>query len=210
MERTEIENDSAPDQAARITRPLASGLSVLAGVLRLLPLPPNFAPVGALGLFGGARLRSWQAFVVPMAVMLASDVLLAKLRGREYLFHPVTLFVYASFLIYVVIGRALRRTESPWWIAAASFLGSIQFFLVTNFGQWLVMGIAPGTKSILEPGQYYLTFAGLIECYAQALPFYRTTLLSDLLFTAVFFGLHALLTRTYFVAERVPVRKDRE
>jgi hypothetical protein len=210
MEPTQTISASGLDQPSRITRPLATGLSVLAGVLRLLPLPPNFMPIGALGLFGGARLRSWQAFVIPLAVMVVSDGLLGVLRGREYLFHPATAFIYASFLIYVLIGRALRRTESPWWIAAGSLLGSVQFFLVTNFGHWLMTGVAAGTRSILEPGQYYLTFAGLVECYTQALPFYRTTLLSDLLFTGVFFGLHALLTRTYFGAERVPVRKDLE
>jgi hypothetical protein len=160
-----------------------------------------------VGLFGGARLKTWQAVTLPLAMMLVSDGFLALLKGPHYVFHPAMPFIYASFLVYVLIGRALRNTESPLWIGCASLLGSIQFFLISNFGHWLMTGVPAGSKSVLELGQYYLTVGGLVQCYTQALPFFRTTLLSDLLFTGLFFGLHAMLTRLYFTAERVQVRK---
>jgi hypothetical protein len=191
----------------RLTRPLALVLTVLAGVLRFVRFWPNFSPIGALGLFGGARLRGWQAFIIPLVLMLVTNAILAVLNGGEYFFYRGLPFVCASFLLYVLIGRCLQGTENPLWVGAASLLGSIQFYLLTNFGHWLVMGVAAGSAAVLEPGQYYLTFAGLIECYVQAIPFFGTTLLSDLTFTAAFFGLHAILTRVYFVAERVPIRK---
>jgi hypothetical protein len=209
MQLIDKPQDKRPDPVEKISHPLAVVLTVGAGVLRLLPLPPNFQPAGAVGLFGGARLRTWQALALPLAMMLVSDGFLAILKGPHYVFHPATPFIYASFLVYVLIGRALRNTESPLWIGCASLLGSVQFFLISNFGHWLMTGVPAGSKSVLDLGQYYLTVGGLIECYTQALPFFRTTLVSDLLFTGLFFGLHALLTRLYFTAERVKVQKDR-
>jgi hypothetical protein len=158
-------------------------------------------PVGALGLFGGARLRSWHAYVLPLAVMACTDVILGMtLYG--YSFNP---FVYASFLLNVCIGRLLTGTESPFKIGAASLVCSIQFFLVTNFGVWLTGGL------------YEHTWAGLLRCYAMGLPFFGpeaplplgffgNTLVGDLSFTAVLFGAHAILSRTAFPAERVPAR----
>src|SRR5262245_33269920 len=134
-----------------MTRPLATGLAVAAGLLRLVPHPANLTPVGALGLFAGARLRSWHAFALPVLVMAATDAVLYATHG-----YPPSAFVYASFLVNVLIGRALTATESPWRIGAASFLCSLQFFLVTNFGVWLT-----------SPGPLYPhTPEGLLACYA--------------------------------------------
>lgn len=171
-------------------RPLATGLALLAGLARLMPLPSNFAPIGALGIFGGARLRTWQAYLLPLAVMAGSDLLLWVIRD----YPPFDPFVYFSFAIYVLIGRALVRTRSTWKIGAATLLGSVQFFLITNLGDWL---------DRVHP-MYPPTFAGLLECYAAALPFFRNTVLGDLFFTALFFALHAGLSRVAFPGERVP------
>jgi hypothetical protein len=161
---------------------LAIGLAVVAGLLRLVPHPWNMAPVGALGLFGGARLRGWLAYVLPLLVMVVTDGVLLVIslsRGTVPAVNEVTPFIYASFLVNVLLGRLLTRTRSPLWIGAAAVAGSVQFFLVTNFAFWL-------------SGYYGLTLAGLGECYVKAIPFYRGTLAGDVLYTGLFFGLHAL------------------
>ena len=44
-------------------RPLALALTVAGAVARLVPHPWNFAPVGGMSLFAGARLRGWQALL---------------------------------------------------------------------------------------------------------------------------------------------------
>ena len=103
-----------------------------------------------------------------------------------------TPFVYASFLINVWIGSRLRHTENPKWIASAALIGSVQFFLISNLAMW----IAPNSI-------YGHSLAGLFTCYAAAIPFFRNTLISDLLFAAVFFGLHAVLSRVVVRSERV-------
>jgi hypothetical protein len=88
-------------------------------------------PVGALGLYGGARLPLAQALTLPLAVMLATDLVLhfTVYPGRPIL----SGWVYASLMANVLLGRLLARTESPWKIGLVSGLGSLQFFLVTNF-----------------------------------------------------------------------------
>jgi hypothetical protein len=147
----------------------------------------NFAPVGALSLFAGARLRGWQAYLLPIALMAVTD----PFRGGYSFATP---FVYASFLINVWIGSRLRNTENPGWIAGAALVGSVQFFLLTNLAMWL----APHSL-------YAHTLGGLATCYVEGILFFRNTLLADLLFTAVFFALHAVLSRTVVRSERVAV-----
>jgi hypothetical protein len=167
------------------TRPLAVGL-VLLGVLGRLTQNLNFAPVGAVSLFAGARMRGWQAYLLPIALMAVTDPFL---HGYSF----TTPFVYASFLINVWMGSKLQRTEKPAWIGGAAVIGSLQFFLITNFGMWV------------NPAQtmYTHNFAGLGVCFVAAIPFFRNTLLADLMYSAAFFGLYALLTRTVVRSERV-------
>ncbi len=157
-------------------RPAALSLTVLGAAVRLLPHPPNFAPVGATSLFAGARLPRWQAYLVPLALMAITDPILSPLYG----FKPYTkflIFSYVSFLVSVWLGRLLRNTESISRIAAVTILNSIQFFLLTNFGSWLWFQAYPHTA------------AGLVSCYVGAIPFFGWTLASDVLYTAVLFGL---------------------
>jgi hypothetical protein len=177
-------------------RPLASSLAgaaaLLAGLWRVVPHPPNLTPVGALGIFAGARLRWASAFALPIAVMAASDAVLWLTVG-----YSPSLWVYASFLINVLLGRLLCRTEAPWRIGAVSLLASVQFYLLTNFGVWV------------SGGMYPQTLAGLGECYLAGLEFidnqspFVNTLLGDLAGSCVLFGAHAWLSRTRFPAERV-------
>jgi hypothetical protein len=178
----------SPEPAPTATgwRPLASllalAVAVLAGLWRVMPHPPNLTPIGGLGVFAGARLRLWQALALPVAVLLVSDAL----QG----FRPSPV-VYGSFLLNVLLGRLLYRSESPWRIGLVSVLASVQFFLVTNFGVW-----AGGTL-------YPQTLEGLGSCYLEGLPYFGNTLLGDLGFAVILFGAHALLTRTAFPMERI-------
>lgn len=164
-------------------RPLAIGLTILGGLLRATQ-HGNFAPVGALSLFAGARLRGWPAYLLPLALMAATDPFLGG-------YNVDTPFVYASFLLSVWIGGRLRKTENPAWIAAGALAGSVQFFLVTNFGSWLMWNLYPHTP------------AGLLQAYVMGIPFFWRTLASDAMYVALFFGLHAWLSRAVSPSERV-------
>ena len=107
-------------------------------------------------------------------------------------YSAATPLVYGSFLISVWIGGRLRASENPAWIGAASVAGSVQFFLITNFGSWMA-----------GHGTYSRTLSGVMACYAAGVPFFWRTLGSDLFYAGVFFGLHAWLSRTVVRRERV-------
>jgi hypothetical protein len=166
-------------------RPLALGLLVLGVLARVAPHPPNFAPVGSLSLFAGARLRGWMAYLLPLLLMAVTDPLVGG-------YSVATPFVYFSFLLSVWIGTRLRASQSVARVGAAALIASAQFFVISNFGMWL------GTA------MYPHTMAGLAACYVNAIPFYGPTLAADVLYTGVLFGLHAWLSRMVATGEQVP------
>lgn len=158
------------------TTAIALVLIVLGALLRLLPHAPNFAPVGAIALFGGALLSRRLALTVPMAAMLASDLIIG-------FYEPVVMgSVYASFLLIVLIGRWVGRRIGPLRVLGGALAGSVAFFLVTNAAVW---AFGHG---------YARDAAGWLQSYINALPFFRNTLLSDLLYSGAFFGLTAVVT----------------
>lgn len=169
-------------------RPLALTLTVFGALLRVLPHPPNFAPVGGTSLYAGARLRGWQAYLIPLAIMLVTDPLLAAIYGFKA-FSWMTPVIYACLMVNVWLGRTLRASESGTRIAATAFLGSLQFFVVTNLVMWM-----RGTM-------YTHDAVGLMTCYAAALPFFGRTLISDVLYSGFLFTAHAYLSRKAFPAE---------
>jgi len=75
-----------------------------------------------------------------------------------------------------LIGLAVRRSKSVETVIGASLLGSVSFFLATNWAVWQFTSM------------YAHTPAGLFNCYLMALPFFRGTLMGDLFYTAVLFG----------------------
>ncbi|MCS6866907.1 MAG: DUF6580 family putative transport protein [Gemmataceae bacterium] len=149
-------------------------LMLVAVVARLIPHPPNFTPIGALAMFGGASCADRRlGFFLPLVPLVISDCFLGL-----HILMPV---VYGSFAINVLLGRWLRSHRTVLSIAAVTFLGSLQFFLVTNFACWLLW--------------YPHTLEGLVACYVAALPFFHNTLLGDAVFVTALFGGLALAER---------------
>jgi hypothetical protein len=147
---------------------LISVLSIIlfAVVLRLVPHPANVAPIAAMALFGGLYLNKNYALVVPFIAMVVSDIFLG--------FHDTMVFVYGSFLLTGIIGLTLQKKKSLPTVFLASMFSSVLFFLITNFGVWLM-----GTM-------YMKNLNGLIQAYMYAVPFFRNTILGDLLYIGLF------------------------
>ncbi|MBT3539304.1 hypothetical protein HOF40_01255 [Candidatus Parcubacteria bacterium] len=149
---------------------LISILLVVGFGARLLPHPANFAPIGALALFGGLYLpRKW-ALILPLGAMLASDIIIGFYSWQ------IMLSVYVCFALVVGIGLLVRKNKKFHTILGGTVLGSILFFLITNAAVW-------GFGSI-----YTINFSGLMQSYYMALPFFRNSLLGDLFFTGVLVG----------------------
>lgn len=146
---------------------------LIAVVFRLVPHPANVAPIAAMALFGGVYINKRYALTVPLLAMFFSDVFLG--------FHSTMPFVYGSFVIIGFLGMYLKSRKRIANVFAASFVSSLLFFIITNFGVWFVGGLYPKTV------------AGLLQCYIYALPFFRNTLVGDLLYTAVLFGSYEFL-----------------
>jgi hypothetical protein len=157
---------------------LALGIIALAAALRIAPHPWNFTPVGAMALFSGAVIKNRRlAFVVPLLALFVGDIFIG--------FHRLMPIVYASFLLSVAIGFWLRDRRTAGRISAATLLGAIQFFLVTNFAVW-AFGLT-----------YPRTGAGLVACYVAGIPFFWNTLAGDAVYAVLFFGTFALAERLF-------------
>ena len=162
---------------------LALALVVLAAVLRIVPHPWNFAPIGAMALFSGAMIHDKRlALFFPLLTLIAGDLFIG--------FHKLILLVYASTLVSVVLGFLLRDPKTFWRIASVTLLGAIQFFLVTNFGVWLLLGTFPKTT------------LGLVACYIAGAPLFWNTLASDALYVTLLFGGFALAERFFPVFQK--------
>src|ERR1700730_13521094 len=152
---------------------LAAVMIILAAVLRIVPHPWNFTPIGAMALFSGAMFRDRRvAFLFPLVALFAGALVVGL--------HRLIPVVYASFLLSVLIGTWLANRCSISRIGGAVFFGALQFFLVTNFAAWQLFGT------------YQHTPAGLASCYIAGLPFFGNTLAGDTLYATLFFGTFAL------------------
>lgn len=162
---------------------LALTLLVFGIASRFFIHTPNFTPVLAIALFGGVYLRRSQALWVPLALMMASDLVLGL--------HSTIPFTWGSVLLVSLIGLWTRQNPSPLRIVSSTLVSAVLFFIVTNFGAWLAF--------------YPLTKAGFVECYTLAIPFFRTTLVSTLVYSVVLFGMYEWLARRVAGTRLAPV-----
>ncbi len=153
-------------------------LILLVAATRLVPHPENIAPITAMALFGGVYLPKKYAFIVPIGAMLISDYFIG-FYGREMF------FVYGSFLLSGVIGLWLRKNQQWKSIIGGTLLSSVLFYLITNFGVWL-----------LPHSSYSKDLSGLMQSYTMAIPFFRNSLLGDIGYTLLLFGSYQLLQRS--------------
>ena len=163
-------------EARRNTIIIAVILVVLGVAARLLPHEANFAPIAAMALFGAVYLSPRYALVLPLVALMISDLFIGfdSLASR--------LVVYGAFVLVGLIGLGVRRHKTVLTVVASSLAGSVVFYLITNL-VWLY----PATM-------YSHDIAGQISSYYNALPFFRGTLLGDLFYTVVLFGVYELAT----------------
>ena len=162
-----------------------AALIFIAALSRVLPHPPNFSPIEAVALFGGAYFasRRW-ALLVPLAAMFASDLALGLANGGiywDYFASAGYLLVYACIALSTLLGFRLRGKVSGSRVLGYSLAGSVLFFVVTNFGAWLGSPLYPQTP------------AGLAAAYVAGIPFFQWTVLGTLAYAALLFGGFALL-----------------
>lgn len=150
---------------------IAVTLVLLAATLRLLPHPENFAPITAVAIFGGAMLSRRLGVFVPLAAIIVTDMIIGL--------HDLIPVTWGSFALIALTSNVWLKKPTLPKGAALALGSSLFFFVTTNFAVWLTSGM------------YDRTLAGLARCFTLALPFFRNTLTSDLIYTGALFGLYA-------------------
>ena len=176
-----------------------TGIIGLAALSRLLPHPPNFTAIGAIALFGGAMYKHkiW-SFIIPLIALWASDLIINNaLYGSYYegfaWLTPGAAWIYLGVIAMVIIGILRIRKIGIKSIAIAGISASLVFFLLSNFGAWMVSGLYPPT------------FAGLMSCYVAGLPFLLSTMAGTLFYSGVLFGGYVWISKKYGLNEMVTV-----
>ena len=148
---------------------LIASIIFLVSLTRLVPHLPNFTPILALAIFGGAYLPNRIiALSLPILAMFLSDLIIG--------FHSQIYAVYVTIIVLSLLGNMIKIKNIK-NLAITGFAGSLIFFMITNFSVWLSGGLYP------------LTIDGLLQCYIMAIPFFHNTLISTLLFLGIlFFG----------------------
>ena len=139
-------------------------IMLLAALSRLIPHPPNFTPLIAIALFSGFyAANKVLIYGLPIVIMLISDLFLG--------FYSISIFVYLSFLLISFFGT-MSKNPGAIKIISGVLLGSVSFFIITNFGVWIL-------------GGYPRNFAGLLSCYTMAIPFFNNTLAGSFFYSTI-------------------------
>lgn len=157
-------------------------LVLFAACTRALPLfiPHiwNFTAIGALAIFAGSQFKDNRfAFAIPLAAMTISDIFIG---------YGFDLTVYIGFTVMVTCGVLIRNHITPTSIALSSIVGTLAFYLITNFAY------------LYSPYLYPHNLTGIVTSYVMALPFLRNMLIGDMMYGLVLFG------GFYFIKKRYP------
>lgn len=149
------------------------GIAILS---RLIPHPPNFTPITAIALFSTIHFKNKiLTYLIPIIGLFISDLILGL--------SMVNLFVYLSFIAITFIGFKFQKINNY-----SILLSSTTFFIVSNFGVWIL--------------GYPKTIEGLILCYYMALPFFVYTIMGDLFYSyAMKYGLRYALNKKIVIAD---------
>jgi hypothetical protein len=154
---------------------LIASIIILAAASRLMKHPPNVTPVAAMALFGGWYFTKKYFVVIPLLAMLVSDAFIGFYDWR------LTAVVYVGIALTFFIGWFLKKQANWRKVIAGTLLGSIIFFMITNFAVWALYQWYPHT------------WAGLINCFTLALPFFKNSLVGDLFYSVMLFGVYELV-----------------
>ena len=154
------------------------GLIALGAISRLVPHLPNFTAITAMALFAGFTApRLWMALIAPFLSMAIADMVLG--------YHPTILAVYVGFLSITVMSFLFLKGKNWKIIAGSTVAASLWFWVISNLGVWFYNDFYPKT------------FAGLMECFAMAIPFLEKQIAGDIFYSAIIFSFYALSLKIF-------------
>ena len=101
---------------------------------------------------------------------------------------------YLLIASITIIGFFINKNKIG-QIFIGSLAGAVYFFLISNFMVWIGGGLDINNQP------YPRSFSGLMLCFSEALPFFKWSVLSTLLFNGIFFGSFYLLGKSVLKKE---------
>lgn len=173
-----------------------------AGILRILGeghVTPysNISPIGAMALFGGAYFNNnWKSYLFPLLTLFISDVVVQQLFYPEFanggLLYQGWAWTYLGFAAMVLAGQFIIKKVNIGNIVIAAAAAAVAHWLITDFGVWLGGCTDPTTGKL-----YTKDGAGLLRCYAMAVPYMKFMFIGNVVYGAIFFGGFELMQRRF-------------
>ena len=169
---------------------------ILAGMSRLVVHIPNFTPVGAMALFGGAYFSDkWKAALMPLVSLFLSDMVIQGIVYQGKYGFPLYdgwYWVYGTFALIVFFGKWIIQKVTIGNVLMASIAASLAHWFITDFWVW---------SSGMNP-VYTKDLQGLILCYTMALPYLLSFLMGTVFYAAMFFGVFEIAQRRFSVLSK--------
>ena len=156
--------------------------------------PPSFSAVYALVFCAGVYFAGRFSWAMLLGVMVLTDVALnfyyQKAKGWDVWQWSVLryqLVNYAAYAVIFLLGRRCKRTSPFYALLGGGLLGALLFYVITNTASWLF--------NPFDNPEYKRNFSSWLLAlikgtggWPDAWLFFRNTLLSGGLFTALFAG----------------------
>ena len=145
-------------------------------------LPQNFSAAHALLFCAAFWLPGWMGWVLPLATIIVTDILLNLFHYSMPVMVPELVVNWMILALFVVLAKWLARRRSYGRVFLGTLIGALLFYLVSNTVSWLVNPV------------YAKTIAGWVQALTVGLPGFPPTWvfgLKSLLGTGLFTGLFA-------------------
>ena len=167
-------------------------IAVVVGLRLLAPISPDFSVfanisgLGAVAIFSGSYIKNrFSAYILPMLVLLLSDLCLGIIMDTSYVFYQGWYYTYIAFTFMVWIGQWLVQKVNVTNVFIASFAAVFVHWIVSDFGVWF------GST------YYPQTVAGFWTCLVAAIPFELKFLYGTLIYSALMFVAFEALKAKY-------------
>lgn len=164
-------------------------------------LPQNFSAAYALAFCCGVFLPARLAWWLPLVTLLLTNIVLNLFYYEAPIFNWYMLLTTVVFALLVLLGRCFKPDSAWWKLVGGGLLGAVVFYVVTNTAAWLYENTQPYAKTL--SGWLQALTVGTAG-WPETWKFFRNTLLSGGLFTALFVAAMRVGAASESPAEKEP------
>jgi hypothetical protein len=164
---------------------LAVILILAAAISRVIMYPDNFSPIIGMAIFAGAVIKDKRlAFVLPIVSMFLSDIMFEVFNIAPGFWGWGQLVGYGILALITFFAFNLKKINVV-SVVGFSIASSLIFFILSNLSFFILDNPVYHT--------YSSDASGFLQCYIQALPFLKISLVADLVYSGVLFGAYYLV-----------------